>query len=65
MKLSRLMTVQQVMEYLGKSQTTVYGLLRSGELKGVKVGRDWRVKEEDLNDYVTAATEPSTVDKKE
>jgi len=37
------MTVQEAAEYLRLSTATVYKLLKSGRLKGVKTKRDWRV----------------------
>jgi excisionase family DNA binding protein len=52
MALPELMTIEDVMKYLRKSRTTVYKLLREGDLKGIKVGRDWRVKKDDLQEYV-------------
>jgi excisionase family DNA binding protein len=37
------MTVREVAEYLRMSRATVYKLLRTGRLSGVKTKRDWRV----------------------
>lgn len=48
----KLFTPQQVADYLQVDFRTVYGLLRSGKLKGVKVGRVWRVRPEDVESYL-------------
>ena len=52
MSLPELMTIEEVMDYLNLSHTSVYTLLRNGDLKGVKVGREWRVKKEDMLAYI-------------
>lgn len=33
---------------------TVYRLIRRGQLKAIRVGRNYRVREEDLNEYLEA-----------
>ena len=38
-----LLTVDEVAEVLYLGKNTVYELLRSGELKGIKFGRVWRI----------------------
>ena len=38
-----LLTVDEVMEILCLGKNTVYKLLGSGELKGIKFGRVWRI----------------------
>jgi excisionase family DNA binding protein len=45
--------VHQVAAQLLLSEHTVYALLRSGELKGVRAGRrSWRVEESAIRDYL-------------
>lgn len=44
-------TVAEVAKILRVSEATVRTLLESGELKGFKVGNQWRINEEDLNAY--------------
>jgi len=39
-----LYSVEEVVEQLRVSKTTVYRLLRSGELEGVRIGHLWRVR---------------------
>lgn len=48
------LTPAEVAGVLGLNVFTIYNLLKSGELKGVKLGhRTWRIKKEDLDRYVT------------
>ncbi len=49
------LTPKEVAEVLGLNVFTVYSLLKSGELKGVKLGRrTWRIRKEDLDNYITS-----------
>jgi excisionase family DNA binding protein len=45
-------TVEQVAEQLQVHTKTVYRLLDSGELKGIRVGRVWRITPEALNAFL-------------
>lgn len=45
-------TVEQAAEILQISQETVKRLLRSGKLGGLKIGRLWRVRESDLQEFL-------------
>ena len=47
-----LLTPKEVVEKLKVSEQTVLRWLRNGKLKGVKVGKLWRVKEEDLREFI-------------
>ena len=47
-----LLTPKEVAEKLKVSEQTVLRWLRNGKLKGVKVGKLWRVKEEDLRELI-------------
>lgn len=48
-----LLTVDEVMEILYLGRNTVYDLLRSGELKGIKFGKVWRIPKESIRDMIT------------
>jgi excisionase family DNA binding protein len=48
----QLMSPEQVAERLQISRWTVMDYLRAGKLKGHKVGRLWRIKEQDLEDFL-------------
>lgn len=43
-----LMTVTDVARYLKVTPRTVYSFLESGELKGIKIGRSWRIRKSEL-----------------
>lgn len=49
-------TVDKVAEKLAVHSRTVLRFIRDGKLKATKVGRQWRIKKEDLNAF---AGEPS------
>ena len=48
----RLDDVRRVAEYLGVSVPTVYPLLRSGKLKAHKVGGQWRISKEAVQQFL-------------
>ena len=50
----RLLTPEEVAERLGLSPMTVGDMFRAGKLPGFHVGRLWRVREADLDEYVRA-----------
>ncbi|MGM8366610.1 helix-turn-helix domain-containing protein [Virgibacillus sp. W0181] len=47
-----IMTVAQVAEYLQLSEMTTYKLVQDNKIPGFKIGRHWRVKKEDLNEFI-------------
>ncbi len=47
-----LLNIKQVQERLDLSERTVFRLIKSGELKGFKAGREWRFEESDIKDYI-------------
>ena len=50
-----LLTVRDVARVLGFDITTVYKLLKSGELVGIKLRpKAWRIKKEDLDAYIAS-----------
>jgi excisionase family DNA binding protein len=52
-------TPQEVAEKLKVSVRTIKTHLLSGELKGVKVGRLWRVTPEAIQNFLTARPQPA------
>ena len=52
--ISRLLTVAEVASLMRVSRMTVYRLIRRGQLKAIRVGRNYRVREDDLNEYLEA-----------
>lgn len=50
--ISEYLTPKEVMDLLYIGKNTLYGLLNSGELKGFRVGKLWRVSKTRLKEYV-------------
>lgn len=58
-----LLTAAEVADQLRVSTMTVYRLIKSGELAAVRVGRNYRVRRNDLDDYLESQiVDPSAVD---
>ena len=47
-----LLTVETLCQKLRVSENTAYQLLKTGQLKGFKVGRMWRIPQSSLDSYV-------------
>ena len=52
----KLLTPEQIAERLQVVERTVYRWLNEGRLEGVKLGRLWRVREDDLAAFLQAAS---------
>ena len=48
------LSVADICEYMDVSPFVVTRVLRSGELPGVKMGREWRVARRDFEDWLNA-----------
>jgi len=51
--MEKLLTVPEVAGILRVSVRTVYNLLEAGALRGVRVGRAWRVPESALEEFIS------------
>ncbi|MGH8927828.1 MAG: helix-turn-helix domain-containing protein [Acidimicrobiia bacterium] len=49
------LSVADIAAYMGVSPHVVTSMLRSGEVPGVKFGREWRVARADLEAYLNEA----------
>ncbi|HYA45077.1 MAG TPA: helix-turn-helix domain-containing protein [Acidimicrobiales bacterium] len=49
---SRYVTVAEVADLLRVSNMTVYRLVQAGELPAVRVGRSYRIREEDIDRFI-------------
>ena len=47
-----LLTTEEVAEKLKVTKYTVYSLIKSGKLPALRIGRSFRIHEEELNDYL-------------
>ena len=48
----KFLTIAEVASLMRVSKMTVYRLVHNGELPAVRVGRSFRVSEEDVNEYL-------------
>ncbi len=51
---SRFVTVSEVANLLRVSNMTVYRLVQSGQLPAVRVGRSYRIRDDDVDKYLAA-----------
>ena len=55
--ISEYLTPREVMDLLYIGKNTLYKLLNSGELKGFRIGKQWRVRRADLAQFCDRANE--------
>ena len=55
------LTVADICEYMDVSTFVVTSVLRTGELRAVKFGREWRVAKVDFEDWINAQRSADTV----
>ena len=48
---SKLLTVNELSEYLRVHRSTIYRLLKKGQLPGFKIGSDWRFNVEAIDGW--------------
>lgn len=49
---ARFFTVNEVADHLRVSSMTVYRLVKAGDLPAVRIGKSYRVREDDLDAYL-------------
>lgn len=49
----RLLTVGEVAATMRVSNMTVYRLIKSGQLAAIRVGKNYRIRESDVNQYLS------------
>ena len=47
-----IMTITEVAQYLKISEVTTYKFVQGGKISGFKIGRHWRVKRCDLDEFI-------------
>ncbi len=50
---NKLLTVNEVAGILRVSKMTVYRLVKSGQIPAIRVGKNYRIKESDVNKYLS------------
>lgn len=48
---AKVLTVNELSEYLRVHRSTIYRLLKKGELPGFKIGSDWRFNVEAIDEW--------------
>lgn len=48
----KLMTIQDVAEYLQIKERTIYSWVQNGKIPGFKLGNTWRFKREDIDLWI-------------
>lgn len=51
-----LYTVKEIRDILKVTQRTLYNYIKSGNLKAVKIGKYWRIRKEDLEEFLMNGT---------
>ena len=54
--MEKLLTTQEVADYLGLTRRTIYTFIQEGTLRAVKVGREWRIKESELEAFINGGS---------
>ena len=62
--MTKWLTMKEVAEYLRMGRSTIYKLLREGNLPAHKVGREWRFDAAELDEWVKAGKLALPDDKK-
>jgi excisionase family DNA binding protein len=51
-ELAACLTTEEVLAYLNVTPRTIYRLIRMGELPAIRIGRQWRFRQSDLDAFV-------------
>lgn len=55
--MEKLYSISEVVELLQVTQRTVYNYIKTNQIKGTKIGAQWRIKESELQRFVDQGTE--------
>jgi len=55
-KIHRSYTVEEIAGILKVTERTLYNYIKSGVLKAVKIGKYWRIKHTDLENFINKGT---------
>jgi len=56
--MEKIYTVPEVADYLKLSKSKVYNLVQRGEIPSIKIGRNVRIRESDLDQWLDDQTQP-------
>jgi excisionase family DNA binding protein len=57
MEQNRVLTMQEAAEYLKTTRQTIFKMIKSGKLRGNKIGRGYRFLQEDLDKLIRGEPE--------
>jgi excisionase family DNA binding protein len=57
-ELERVLTINEVAQILRMHPTTIYRLVKRGELPGFKIGGAWRISKASLDSFLSAEVPP-------
>ena len=55
-KIEKVYTLEELTELLHITRRSLYNYIKDGKLKAVKIGREWRVTEETLDEFLHKGT---------
>lgn len=58
-------TTDEVQELLKVTKRTLYNYIKAGQIKAIKMGRNWRITEDALKDFLEKGTETDYLKKLE
>ena len=50
---SEIMKFEEVMKYLDVGKSTLYKLLRNGEIQSFKIGKAWKIPKQSVDEFVS------------
>lgn len=56
-------TTEEALEVLKVTQRTLYRYIKAGQIKAIKLGREYRITEEALKDFLERGTEDNYLKK--
>ena len=59
---TEILTVEELKSYLKIPKPTVYALAQSGRIPGVKIGKHWRFRRSDIDEWMKAHQHGKAVD---
>ncbi len=59
--LKKLMTPEQLSKYLDIKIRTVYSYAQSGQIPGVKIGGQWRFRQDDIDQWIENKINPTRI----
>lgn len=52
----KLYSIDEIADILKVTQRTIYNYIKSGSLKAIKIGKYWRIKHSDLEQFLATGT---------